>query len=234
MKYLGLQVLITGAASGIGAAMAAKLTKFGAKVWCLDPAEPEAAIPGVEYLPVDITNAEQVSKAVEKIPAKLDYLLLNAGVMRRGSWQLLSEQDFDLTMNVNLKGSWLVAKAVAAKMNESAKVLLMSSKNGLFLKADTFVYSISKLAVAGFGKIMQQDHPQWQVKVAFPGLVDTKLLWQGTSEQEKEAKMQKTISSDEMAELLLNLLNAEERFLVYDPQTGAHNLHTELKVDVLS
>ncbi|MBD3269993.1 SDR family NAD(P)-dependent oxidoreductase [Candidatus Peregrinibacteria bacterium] len=217
MKYKNKIALVTGAASGIGHELAKKFVEKGSKVISLDLIDPEEKIEEVEYLKVDITDKKQVIDAIDKIDGQIDFVINNAGVMRRGHYDELTEEDFDLVMNVNVKGAWMVLKYAKAKMNKEAVVLQMSSKNARYFKERTAVYSISKAAIHVLSEIVQKSMPKYRVKTAFPGPVDTDLVWRGNMQKsEIEEKKKIVVSPEFMASKLIELIESPEPYLIYD------------------
>src|SRR5262245_4317261 len=126
----GLHALITGAASGIGAACALRFADEGASVVGLDLQSPveaaawarvEAAAPASLFVDgVDVRDEASVVAAVEKAKARLggriDVLVNAAGVGSFGACHALDESEWDRVVDINLKGSYLVSKHVLPGM----------------------------------------------------------------------------------------------------------------------
>ena len=118
----GKVAIVTGAARGIGKDIAFALAAEGCKTVILDVLEDSAQTLAAELdenghaaLPVrcDVTNADSVRAAIDKTVAaygRLDILVNNAGVFRGGTVEEQTEEDWDLTMDVNLKGVFLMCK----------------------------------------------------------------------------------------------------------------------------
>ena len=220
--------LITGAASGIGHHLALKLVKAGVQVVSFDLKEPVNPIEGVKYLLVDVTSFDEVEVALSKLDLKFDLLVNNAGVMRRGNFNEISELDFDLVMKVNLKGAWIMLKLALPYLNEDAILLQMSSKNAIYLKESAFVYSLSKVGMAAISEMVQKSFKNFKVKTAFPGPVDTELETNGKTEKEMEELRNSTMVSPEfIAEKLFELVNAEETYLLYNQDHNNYYLSFE-------
>lgn len=130
MSLEGKVAIVTGAASGIGKAIAKGYADAGAKVVCvsrrmetLEPAVKEIAADGGEAVPVqaDTSNAQQVQAAVDatvKAFGRVDILVNNAGFLGFSPIMDVSEELFERTFSVNVKGYFLFSQAVAARMIE--------------------------------------------------------------------------------------------------------------------
>lgn len=135
---------VTGAAGGLGKAMAAAYLNSGARVAVADlrAAELEATRDELSSLgevfahPCDVTQVESVNAAVDaaiKRFGKIDILLAAAGLARRKDADQLPVEEFDLVMDVNVKGTWLTAQAVGKHMiarGEGGKIITIGSVRG--------------------------------------------------------------------------------------------------------
>jgi len=122
--------LITGAGRGIGAAIAARFAREGAVVICADialdtarqTAESIKSTGGkAEAAAVDVADREQVSALIDCITAqhdRLDILINNAGITRDSLAMRMKEEDWDLVMRVNLRGTWIPSQAVIRPMRK--------------------------------------------------------------------------------------------------------------------
>jgi len=207
--------VITGASSGIGEVFAKKLVKAGMKVYSLSNQQPKKKVSGIIYLQCDVTSGKSVKSAALKIRDKIDLLVNNAGVMRRGNLWEINEKDYDLVMNVNLKGIWLIYKNFINKLLPKAIVMQVNSKNSLLFKEDTFVYTLSKIGSMTIDTLVKKSYPNLNNKIVFFGPVDTGLEWQGYDNPEEQRKTKIFISPDEAGELLFELFNSDHRQLVY-------------------
>ncbi len=108
--------LVTGAASGIGAATARELTRAGARVFIADlnlaAAQSLASeLPGAKAIPIDVTDAVSIAAAAHSI-ARLDILVNNAGIGLVGDITRTTEEDFARVMHVNVHSVFLVTQAL--------------------------------------------------------------------------------------------------------------------------
>src|SRR6266852_3972854 len=129
MRLAGKNAIITGGGSGIGKAIAMAFVREGAQVVIAgrdgEKLERAAAEIGGDCLAVsaDVSSAKGteklVSAAIEKFK-RIDILVNNAGVLLPGTAESLSEEDFDQTFDINVRGLWLVTRAVLPHMRASS------------------------------------------------------------------------------------------------------------------
>lgn len=187
----GKRALITGAASGIGAACALRFAQEGAAVAGLDiqqPADPAwkqatELAPGSHFGTVDVSEETQVSAAVEAAHASLggiDILVNAAGIAGGGPVHLLQEGDWDRVLDVNLKGTWLVSKHVLPAMLESGggSIVHIASVEGLEGFEGGSAYNASKGGVVLLTRNMAIDYGRKGIRVnaVCPGFIETPLL----------------------------------------------------------
>lgn len=212
--------LITGGVGGIGQELAKKMLAEGARVVVFDKMAPKEPLAGVIYVEVDVTSGAQVEAAFRKMAEqgipKLDFLINNAGVMRRGNIYETSGADFDFVMDINLKGTWQVIKNARPYLNDGATIFLMSSRHGMTVKPDPAIYCLSKHGVWGLAEILKKTSPEYHVKVAFPGSVDTPLTWVQVKAEDVEAKKKTVVTPEFIAGKLLELLKGDYEKLVFD------------------
>jgi NAD(P)-dependent dehydrogenase (short-subunit alcohol dehydrogenase family) len=184
--------LVTGAASGIGAHCALRFAQEGARVAGLDlkkPVDPaawaavEAAAPDALFLDgVDVRDEARVASAVRAAVERfrrVDVLVNAAGVEGVGPAHELSEESWDRTVDINLKGSYLVAKHVLPSMlaQKSGSVIHVASVEGLEGMAGSMSYNASKGGVVLMTKSMALDYGPLGIRVncLCPGLILTPL-----------------------------------------------------------
>ena len=181
--------IITGAGQGIGLAIAEAFLAHGADVLIVDvdgdkvEAAAESLRSGsgrVEALRCDVTSeADQaglVQACVDRY-GKLDVLVNNAGVTRDGYMTKMSEADFDLVLDVSLKGAWLGTRAVAPlfRGQGSGSIINMSSLSGKIGNPGKTNYSAAKAGLIGLTKAAAKELGPSGVRVnaVQPGLVRT-------------------------------------------------------------
>jgi meso-butanediol dehydrogenase/(S,S)-butanediol dehydrogenase/diacetyl reductase len=184
-------VMITGAARGIGKAIAKAFAEEKATLALTDKdfetlkktlEEIKKLSPDSKAYELDVTNSEMVKEVVEKIIkdfGRIDVLVNNAGVSTMNWFWKLSEEEWDFNMNVNAKGVWFVSKYVAPHMIERKKgkivnVASMAAKLGAPLLAH---YSASKFAVVGLTQAMAKELAPYGINVnaVCPGFVKTSM-----------------------------------------------------------
>lgn len=193
-------VLITGASRGIGAACAKALAAekcdlalLARSTDQLQALAAECRALGVRALTVacDVTQSASVNAAVEKVVAeygRIDVLINNAGVAHYKRFAELTEADWDEMHSVNLKGAFLVLKAVMPHMvrARSGHVVAISSTRSFETLPTTAGYSASKFGLNGLHQALAQDVKEYGVRVSIlcPGGVRS--TFRGTSPEEKD------------------------------------------------
>jgi NAD(P)-dependent dehydrogenase (short-subunit alcohol dehydrogenase family) len=188
----GRVAVITGAASGIGLGVAGRLAEAGAKVALLDIDDErgvEAARGleergfGASYYHCDVTSDADCSLVTEKVISdlgKIDILFNNAGVAIRKNTVDLAEEEWDLALNVLLKGIYLLSRRVIPHMMAGGGGSIINTGSGWSFKggADAVSYCAAKGGVLNITRAMAIDHGRHNIRVncVCPGDVDTPLL----------------------------------------------------------
>ena len=203
MQLTGKVALITGAGSGIGKAAAVLLAKEGAKIGALGRSDDElkAVVSDIQatggeamILKADISEPEQMQQAVEQLVnqwGRLDIVFANAGI--NGVWASLEDltpQEWDKTIDVNLKGTFLTVKyAVPHLKKQGGSVIVTSSVNGtrMFSNTGATAYACTKAAQVAFTKMVALELAEHQIRVNVicPGAIDTNID-QNTERRELE------------------------------------------------
>ena len=190
MKQLENQIaVVTGAGRGIGRAIALKFASEGADVVCVSrtaensekvAAEVRALGRKAWALAVDVSDAAAVSAAAEKILAdcgKVDILVNNAGVTRDGLLMRMSDADWDVVLNTNLRGAFLFTKALtrAFVKQRSGRMINVASIIGLVGNAGQANYAASKAGLIGFTKSVAKELGSRNITVnaLAPGFIET-------------------------------------------------------------
>ena len=179
-------VAITGAASGIGKAATRRLGSQGWEVFALDEA-PIPAAPNVTPLICDVSDAGSVTTAFDRVAArrpKLDALICCAGILRIGPMAEMAVEEFDRVFAVNTRGTWLCARAAfpllkaAARPDQPARVVFLSSVAALRPKISSGAYAASKAAVSHLTRVMGVEWAEHGILVnaLAPGTVDTPMI----------------------------------------------------------
>jgi len=182
----GWAALVTGGASGIGAASAVALAREGCDVTIVDreAGGPLAAIEslgrrarGVRADVRDQDGADQVVREARAAFGRLDVLVCSAGVTADApSWRM-TEAQWDDVLAINLKGAWNYNRAVAGTFREQrgGRIVNLASINGLRGKYGQANYAASKAGVIGMSKSLARELGKYgvNVNVVAPGLVTT-------------------------------------------------------------
>ncbi|HUC38118.1 MAG TPA: SDR family NAD(P)-dependent oxidoreductase [Acidimicrobiales bacterium] len=239
----GKVVIVTGAASGIGEATAARLLAEGARVFGVDlagavspkgPGGSEAPLNAWGFASVDVTDEQQVAGLVDAAVGfgdRVDGLVNAAGVAGGGPVHSLGAEDWDRVLAVNLTGTFLMAKHVIAQMlrqdpvdGSRGSVVTIASIEGLEGTAGGSAYSASKGGVVLLTKNMAIDYAGRGIRVnaICPGFVDTPMTRAifGAPEMAEarrlivdEHKMKRMGRPEEIASVAAFLLSEDASFI---------------------
>ncbi|MFA9491469.1 MAG: 3-oxoacyl-[acyl-carrier-protein] reductase [Anaerolineales bacterium] len=192
MKLKNKVAVITGAAQGIGRAIATTLAQQGANVVVsdiqLEKAETTAkeimAETGQKVIAVhaDVVDSASVKAMIDRTIdefERIDILVNNAGTTRDGLIMRMKEVDWDLVLNINLKGTFNCSKAVVRPMMKQhyGRIVNITSVSGLIGQVGQTNYSASKAGIIGFTKALAREVGSRKITVnaVAPGLVKTAL-----------------------------------------------------------
>ena len=185
MRFSGKHVLVTGAASGLGLAIARAAQAEGAKVVALD----RVASPFENSRICDIADEGQVKSALSGL-TRLDAVVNSAGIARRATVDQTEMADFDAVMAVNVRGAFLVSKyALPTLRKDGGAILHLSSGVATTGTRNRAAYTASKGAILSLTLNMALDYAADRVRVncLCPGFVNTPLL--ASMPAERRAKL---------------------------------------------
>jgi 3-oxoacyl-[acyl-carrier protein] reductase len=191
-RFAGKVVVVTGASGGIGRATALKLAGEGALVAGWDVSDGAADEAGVVSQVVDVTDAAAVEAAADAVVARwgrIDVLINNAGILRdaqlirkKGDEPMtpLPEEMWDAVIDVNLKGIFLVTRAVAPHMIRGGGGVILSATSvvGIYGNFGQTSYVASKAGVIGLTKTWARELGRHNIRVnaVAPGFIATDMV----------------------------------------------------------
>ncbi len=225
MELEGQVAIITGAGGGIGASIACTLADAGANIVVNDVVEAaaekvadEVRGRGVDAMvsTADITDAEQVQVMIDEVMecfGRIDILVNNAGITRDGLLVRMDEAQWDVVLQVNLKGAFLCTRAVARPMMKAryGRIINMASVSGVGGNAGQANYSASKGGLISLTKTVAQELAGRNItaNALAPGFIETAMTEQLPDEARQawldRIPLGRPGSSDDVAQAVLFL-----------------------------
>ncbi len=231
----GRVALITGAGRGMGRASAERIAAAGARVVVNDLDEARATevadrlvSEGAEAMGVaaDVSDAADVSRLVgtaREAFGGVDILVNNAGVLRRTGILALEEDEWDLVLDVNLKGTYLCTRAVLPAMKEAGwgRVVNISSSAGRSVSTlGGPHYTTAKAAVLGFTRAVAKEMAPFGITLnaVCPGLVNTEMVNEVITDAQTRAyadsfPIRRLAEPEEVAELVAFLASDRAAYI---------------------
>lgn len=193
MRFQDKIIIVTGAAGGIGSAIAARFASEGACVVITDVnAEgveaAAAAIPGSRAFASDISTAEGCRAIIDNVMAtegRIDVLCNNAGINRRGNLLSLTADDWRLSFAVNVDAMFHLCQAALPHMIAAGggAIVNTASQWGLYPAPNHIAYNVTKAAVASFTQNLARDYAPQKIRVnaVCPGEIHTPMLEAGVT-----------------------------------------------------
>jgi len=234
MRFENKVILITGGTQGIGFATARLFAAEGAQVIIVGrdvdkTAEAALRIPGRgEAGDVSVATAcKRIITRTLSLYTRLDILVNCAGVIfRNRTVEQTSEEEWDQTFNINVKGTFLMSKyALPALRKTKGCIVNMSSYVGLVGFAGTSAYAASKAAIINLTRSMALDHAKEGIRVnaVCPGSVDTEMIhaaWEKFGDVEQARKLWnekhplgRIATADEVGRVILFLASEDASFI---------------------
>lgn len=210
----GKVVIITGASKGIGKSTAEILLRKGAKVALIS-----RGVSGIKQkikgygefllIPADVTSKTDCERVVNETIKKfgnVDVLINNAGIFKGGLVEDILEKDWDLVMSTNLKGVFLMTKAVVPvmKKNKSGLIINIGSKisRNAQVSPQKVVYATTKYAVEGFSYALSRELRSFGIRVS--------CLMPATVKTFRTVEANKYLSPYEVGKIILLLIQNEK------------------------
>ena len=234
MKFENRYAVVTGAAQGIGYGIAKKLIEEGVKgVAILDMNEERLNTVAAELnalgmgkvlgLVCNVADGEAVDAVMKQIEAefgKIDILINNAGIIRDAMFHKMSEEQWDLVINVNLKGTYNCTRAVFAGMRERSygRIINISSTSA-YGNLGQANYAATKAAVIGFAKTLAKEGARKGItaNAIAPDFIDTEMMRAVPADflakRLKEAPMQRLGTIEELAAVAAFLASDEASYV---------------------
>jgi 3-oxoacyl-[acyl-carrier protein] reductase len=187
LSLRGRVALITGAARGIGAATVRAFTRAGAQVALLDREAEElgdvAAETGGAAFPADVTDADAVRRAVDGVVARwgrLDILVNNAGIVRDAALADVTDEDWSATLDVNLRGTMVCARAAVPHMKAAGFGRILSATS-IVARSGNYgqtAYTASKAGIIGLTRTWARELGPKGItaNAVAPGFIDTGMV----------------------------------------------------------
>ncbi|KAL8694819.1 MAG: hypothetical protein Q9218_000578 [Villophora microphyllina] len=233
MSLTGKVAVVTGASKGIGKATVLRLAKDGASVVINYSSDASPAEELVKTIGSDKALAVQanvgkiseieklVKQAVDKF-GKIDILIANAGVAPNKDLEHTTEEDFDMTMDLNIKGPYFLCQKAVPHMAPGSRIILLSTSLCINsgLTPNYLLYVTSKGATEQMVRVMAKDVARKGITVnaISPGPTGTELFYKGKSEQlinmiAGQSPFQKLGEPDEIADAMVFLCSHDSRWV---------------------
>ena len=241
MAFSGKTVVVTGAANGIGRAIAGRFARAGALVVIGDIAQEAGRAAAAElemaglkgrFVRCDVGEEADVGRLIDSAlqfgGGRLDVVVNNAAILDSGDFLDLAPAEFDRVLRVNLRGAFLAGQAAARRMvaqveagGEPGAIVNLSSVNAVFALPDHVAYSISKGGISQLTKAMALSLARHNIRVNAigPGSINTAMLAKVMSD---DAVRQRILSRtplgrlgevDEIAEIALFLASPAASYI---------------------
>jgi NAD(P)-dependent dehydrogenase (short-subunit alcohol dehydrogenase family) len=220
--------VITGGNSGIGYATAKKLSEDGVQVIITgrrkEAIEKAASELNVTGLIADQSNLQAIEELVTEVTSrfgKIDVLLINAGITKFATIELMTENVFDEIMNVNFRGAYFTLSKFIPILNDNASVVLLSSTSATISPQSASVYAASKAAINAVMKIaaLELAFRKIRVNAVSPGPIATEIMNKIGLDDKLENQLIGSIplarmgKADEVADLIIFLSSKQASFI---------------------
>lgn len=190
-RFQSKVAIVTGGARGIGETTALRLASEGAQVAVFDINEQgaqntaakirSATGSNAQAYRVDVSNRRDVEASVREVAAtfgRIDILVNNAGILRDNLLNVMTDEDWDQVMDINLKGAFLCSQAVEPHMKQQqyGRIVMLSSQAAVG-RAGRLNYAASKAGIQGLTKSLAMELGPFNITVnaVAPGFIDTEM-----------------------------------------------------------
>ncbi len=222
--------IVTGAAGGLGEAMASALSRQGAKIAIFDIKEKEgkAVVRKLKtkskFYKVNLLEEENIIKAIESVKkqfGKIDILINNAGIFYSTPIDSTKKEDWEKIMAVNVTGYFLMAKHTVPQMNKGGKIINISSVAGHHAFPGSAAYNSSKGAVIQLTKTMAMEYAPKGINVnaVCPGIFITPMTKDLSKTKQMKDLIKKSVllkrpgNADEISGLAVYLSSDESSYM---------------------
>jgi len=216
LQLRGRVAVVTGGSRGIGRAVVQLLSELGAHVvvnYLKDQEAAEATVAaargrGVEAISLraDVSKPVEAQQLIDAAVARfkrVDILVCNAGIWEGAPLDEMSEDLWDRTMKINLKGTWTVCRAVVSQMKKqrAGKIVMLTSTAGQRGEANYSNYAASKGAQIAFTKSLAEELGEWGISVnaVAPGWVTTDMTHEALGNAKQSEAIARTIPLGKIA-----------------------------------
>jgi len=227
MDLIKKTAIVTGAGRGIGKAIAIDLAKEGCNITLvsrtkneLEKVAKEIEVCGSKALIQNFDlrkfpNIDIIINETLKHFGTIDILINNAAVLYQSDFLETTEDEWDKTMDINLKATWMLGqKAMKTMIKQmSGYIINIASVGALEIPTSLAAYGISKVGVVGLNEVLYEVGKQYGVKVSvvYPGMTDTEMLREGVK---PNVDPKKWMSPEDISNCILFLLKQSDRVVV--------------------
>ena len=228
MELGGKTAIVTGAGRGIGRDISLRLAEEGCNLALVSRTgkqlekvkeEIECINSKAIIFPGDISEKDSISKIIEETMEhfnSIDILINNAAVLFPSDFMEITEEEWDKTMNINLKSAFLLSQKILKIMvkRKFGYIINISSTAALEVPPGIAAYGISKLAMVGLTQAMYEVGKDFGVKVSaiYPGMTDTEML-RGFS---PPVDPEKWMRPEDISDCVIFLLKQSDRMVIKD------------------